>query len=134
MSTATISAFPGNADTALADHRGSEGRPLHLAHLQFYGYGKEGDRGFSSAARAAGRGGQRRKPNVTVDVGQVMFGQTVTVSSDVLRQFNARDRRGRRNGVIIDGDGNGGGIVPYLYREATSTTPCNGPSGSSCSC
>ena len=54
--------------------------------------------------------------NVTVDVGQVMFGQTVTISSDVLRQFNARDQARPRKWVIFDGDANGGGIVPYNYR------------------
>ena len=40
----------GNAETALATIAAAEGLPLHLAHLQFYGYGKEGARGFSSAA------------------------------------------------------------------------------------
>src|SRR6202022_1611397 len=45
----------GNAETALATIAAAEGLPLHLAHLQFYGYGKEGERGFSSAAaRLAG--------------------------------------------------------------------------------
>ena len=37
-------------------------------------------------------------PKVTVDVGQLMFGQTVTVSSDVLRQFAAKVTRQR--GVV----------------------------------
>ena len=49
----------GNVETALATIAAAEGLPLHLAHLQFYGYGKEGARGFSSAARAARRGGER---------------------------------------------------------------------------
>ena len=40
----------GNVETALTTIAAAEGLPLHLAHLQFYGYGKEGDRGFSSAA------------------------------------------------------------------------------------
>src|SRR5262249_38796888 len=40
----------GNVDTALATIAAAEGLPLHLAHLQFYGYGREGPRGFSSAA------------------------------------------------------------------------------------
>ena len=55
--------------------------------------------------------------NITADVGQVMFGQTVTISSDVLRQFNARAQAHPRKSVILDGDGNGGGIVPYRYRR-----------------
>jgi hypothetical protein len=46
-----------------------------------------------------------------------MFGQTVTTSSDVLRQFNARGRASPRKWLILDGDSNGAGIVPYNYRR-----------------
>jgi formylmethanofuran dehydrogenase subunit A len=105
----------GNAETALATIAAAEGLPLHLAHLQFYGYGKEGGRGFSSAAARLAEAVNASK-SVTVDVGQVMFGQTVTISSDVLRQFNARRRASPRKWLIFDGDANGGGIVPYNYR------------------
>ena len=109
--------MPGTADTAAATIAAAEGLPLHLAHLQFYGYGTEGKRKFSSAAARLAEL-VNATPEVTIDVGQVMFGQTVTVSSDVLRQFQARGiRHGRRKFVIHDGDGNGGGIVPYRYRE-----------------
>jgi formylmethanofuran dehydrogenase subunit A len=105
----------GNAETALATIAAAEGLPLHLAHLQFYGYGNEGERGFSSAATRLAEAVNATK-NVTIDVGQVMFGQTVTISSDVLRQFNARHQARPRKWVIFDGDSNGGGIVPYNYR------------------
>jgi formylmethanofuran dehydrogenase subunit A len=45
-----------------------------------------------------------------------MFGPTVTISSDVMRQFNARRQARPGKWVIFDGDANGGGIVPYDYR------------------
>ncbi len=106
----------GNAETALATIAAAEGLPLHLAHLQFYGYGKEGPRGFSSAAAQLAEAVNAAK-SVTIDVGQVMFGQTVTISSDVLRQFNARRQASPRKWVIHDGDSNGGGVVPYNYRR-----------------
>jgi formylmethanofuran dehydrogenase subunit A len=106
----------GNADTALATIAAAEGLPLHLAHLQFYGYGKEGERGFSSAAAPLAESVNAQR-NVTIDVGQVMFGQTVTISSDVLRQFNARRQARPKKWLILDGDANGGGIVPYKYRH-----------------
>jgi formylmethanofuran dehydrogenase subunit A len=105
----------GNAETALATIAAAEDLPLHLAHLQFYGYGTEGERGFSSAAARVAEAVNRTK-NVTVDVGQVMFGPTVTISSDVLRQFNARGQAHPNKWVIFDGDANGWGIVPYEYR------------------
>ncbi|HLK84050.1 MAG TPA: formylmethanofuran dehydrogenase subunit A [Xanthobacteraceae bacterium] len=107
----------GSADTALTTIAAAEGLPLHLAHLQFYGYGKEGGRGFSSEAARLAEAVNAAK-SVTIDVGQVMFGQTVTVSLDVLRQFNARNQARPRKWAILDGDGNGAGIVPYNYRSA----------------
>jgi len=106
----------GNVETALTTVAAAEGLPLHLAHLQFYGYGRDGDRGFSSAAASLAEA-VNASESVTIDVGQVMFGQTVTISSDVLRQFNARGRASPRKWLILDGDSNGGGIVPYNYRR-----------------
>ena len=107
----------GNVETALATIEAAEHLPLHLAHLQFYGYGKEGPRGFSSAGARLAEAVNAAK-SVTIDVGQVMFGQTVTISCDVLRQFNARNRARPKKWVICDGDSNGAGIVPYEYNTA----------------
>jgi formylmethanofuran dehydrogenase subunit A len=107
---------PGAADTAAATIAASEGVPLHLAHLQFYSYGTEGKRKFSSAAARLAEL-INTTPEVTIDIGQVMFGQTVTISSDVMRQFSARGSASPKKTVIHDGDGNGGGIVPYRYRQ-----------------
>ena len=105
----------GSADTASATIAATEDLPLHLAHLQFYAYDKEGERGFSSAgARLAEAVNGTRQ--VTIDVGQVMFGPTVTISSDVLRQFNARTQARPNKWVIFENDANGFGIVPYDYR------------------
>jgi formylmethanofuran dehydrogenase subunit A len=108
--------IPGNVATALATIEAARGGRLHFAHLQFYSYGSEGGHGFSSAA-AELAAAVNAAPNVTIDVGQVMFRQTVTISADVLRQFNGSAMASPRKSIIHDGDGNGGGIVPYLYRE-----------------
>jgi formylmethanofuran dehydrogenase subunit A len=109
--------LPGSAETALATIDAAEGLPLHLAHLQFYGYGTEGTRGFSSAAARLAEA-VNGASNVTVDVGQVMFGETVTVSADVLRQFNARSQADPRKWLIFESEDSGVGIVPYRYRAA----------------
>ena len=108
--------IPGNVETALATIAAAEGLPLHLAHLQFYAYGKEGPRKFSSAAPQLAEA-VNANPNVTGDVGQVMFGQTVTVSCDTMRQFGARAVAHPRKWFLQDAEGNGGGIVPYRYRR-----------------
>jgi formylmethanofuran dehydrogenase subunit A len=107
----------GNVDSALATIAAAEGLPLHLAHLQFYAYGKEGARGFSSAAPRLAEAVNGAK-SVTIDVGQVMFGQTVTISLDTLRQFNARLHARPRKYVMLEGEANGAGIVPYEYRAS----------------
>ncbi len=107
--------MPGNFKTALETIAAAEDLPLHLAHLQFYGYGAEGKQGFSSSAPQLAEA-INSTPNVTIDVGQAMFGQTVTISSDVLRQFSARGQAHPKKYAIIDGDSSGGGIVPYEYK------------------
>ena len=109
--------LPGSADTAHLTIEAAGDTPMHLAHLQFYGYGAEGKRGISSAAaRLAER--VNATPNVTIDVGQVMFGPTVTVSSDTLRQFAQRGFARPKKWTLWDGDGNGGGDHPDRIPRA----------------
>ncbi|MBV9753041.1 MAG: formylmethanofuran dehydrogenase subunit A [Hyphomicrobiales bacterium] len=110
----------GNVETALETIAAFDGLPIHLAHLQFYSYGTEGKRGFSSAAARLAEA-VNKATHLSIDVGQVMFGQTVTVSSDVLRQFAATGFAHPRKSIIIDGDSNGGGIVPIAYRKSSFT-------------
>ena len=105
----------GNVDTAIATMDAAEGLPLHLAHIQFYGYGVEGDFGLSSAAPRLSEAIHRHN-NVTVDIGQVLFGQTVTISGDILRQFDGRNAASPKKWALNQGDGNGTGVVPYRYR------------------
>ncbi len=110
--------MPGNFGTALETIAAAEDMPLHLAHLQFYGYGAEGKEGISSGAPQLAEAVNTTK-NVTIDVGQVLFGQTVTISSDVLRQFSARGFAHPNKYVILDGNSNGGGIVPFEYKAGS---------------
>jgi formylmethanofuran dehydrogenase subunit A len=106
----------GNVDTAVATIEATQGRPIHFAHIQFYGYGNEGEKGFSSGAPRLMEAVNKHK-NATVDVGQVMFGQTITISGDILRQFDARGAASPKKWAINQGDGNGTGVVPYHYRS-----------------
>jgi formylmethanofuran dehydrogenase subunit A len=105
----------GNVDTAVATMEVAEGLPMHLAHIQFYGYGAEGPKGLSSAAPRLAEA-LKRHDNISVDIGQVLFGQTLTLSADILRQFDGRRAASPRKWEIIQGEGNGTGIVPYKYR------------------
>lgn len=107
---------PGNVRTAIDTIEAADGLPMHLAHLQFYGYGDEGKRGFSSGAALLAESVARHR-NITVDVGQVMFGQTVTVSGDVIRQYDGRRTATPRKWVTWEAEDGAGGVVPFRYRE-----------------
>jgi formylmethanofuran dehydrogenase subunit A len=106
----------GSAETTLATMEAAKGLPLHIAHLQFYAYGAEGRRGLSSGAAALAEK-VNATPTLTVDVGQVMFGATVTVSSDTLRQHGQSGFARPRKWTLWETDGEGGGVFPIQYRR-----------------
>lgn len=109
--------IPNNVETAIATMDTAQGLPMHLAHIQFYGYGNEGSRGFSSAA-AKLLEAFKKHPNITMDVGQVLFGQTVTISGDVIAQYSRREDATPKKWVAWDAEcEGGGGVVPYRYQE-----------------
>ncbi|MBL8466228.1 formylmethanofuran dehydrogenase subunit A [Methyloversatilis discipulorum] len=104
-------------DTMLETMAAADGLPMHLAHVQFYAYGRDGARGFSSAASRL-IDAWKRYPNITMDVGQVLFGPTVTISSDLLAQFGNRAVAKPGKTVFSEAEcEGGGGVVPYVYQE-----------------
>jgi formylmethanofuran dehydrogenase subunit A len=109
----------GNIVSTLATIAALEGLPAHLTHIQFHAYGAEGPKKFSSAARELAEA-VNANPNVSIDVGQIMFGQTVTASGDTMRQHpNAVFANPRKwVGADIECDA-GCGVVPFRYRETS---------------
>ncbi|MBS7539436.1 formylmethanofuran dehydrogenase subunit A [Ancylobacter lacus] len=109
--------IPGNDETTLATILAAEGRRLHLTHLQFHSYGTEGDRRFSSsAARIAEM--VNAHPNISVDVGQVMFGQTITASADYMSQYRNRAFASPKKSIGMDIELDAAcGVVPFEYRD-----------------
>ncbi len=108
---------PGNIASTLATIRAADGLPIHLTHAQFHCYGDEGPYGMSSAAAQLAEA-MSRHPNVTIDVGQVMFGQTVTISADTMHQFRNRSYARPRKSALVDIECEAGcGVVPFRYRR-----------------
>ncbi len=108
---------PGNVASTLATMDALEGLPGHLTHIQFHAYGTEGPRKFSSAARAIAEAVNAR-PNVSIDVGQIIFGQTVTASGDTMRQHANAELGSPRKWIGADIECDAGcGVVPFRYRE-----------------
>jgi formylmethanofuran dehydrogenase subunit A len=107
----------GNIESTLETIAALEGLPAHLTHVQFHAYGSEGPKKFSSAAQQLAEA-VNANPQISIDVGQVIFGQTVTASGDTMRQHaNAALANPRKwIGADIELDA-GCGVVPFRYRE-----------------
>jgi len=109
---------PGNADTTLDTMRTLSGRQAHFAHLQFHCYGSPPTQpdGLPRSRAPELLDYLSSHPELTADVGQVMFGPAVTMTADasvsaVLRDLDV--------GKWINHDTEvetGCGIVPYRYR------------------
>ncbi|MEZ0237529.1 MAG: formylmethanofuran dehydrogenase subunit A [Methylophilaceae bacterium] len=108
---------PGNVETTLNSMAGVEGYPMHLTHIQFHSYGTEGDRKFSSGAARIAEAINKQK-NISADVGQILFGQTVTASGDQMSQFRNAGAGSPHKSVCMDIECDAGcGVVPFKYKD-----------------
>jgi formylmethanofuran dehydrogenase subunit A len=59
-----------------------------------------------------------RNRHISIDVGQIMFGQTVTASGDTMMQYRNRGFARPRKWISMDIECQGGcGLVPFRYRD-----------------
>ena len=110
--------MPGNWSTTLETMKALEGQRGHLTHIQFHSYG--GDPDDQSTFRSevprlveyvAGH------TNLTVDVGQVMFGNTTSMTGDGPLGYFLHKVTGHK---WFSGDTemeSGCGIVPITYKD-----------------
>lgn len=106
----------GSDEVALATMALAAGRRLHITHLQFSGYRKANGLPFASGAKALAAV-VNSHPNLTVDVGQVIFGPAVTMTADGPLQYQLHQLTGER-WVNNDIEGEtGSGVVPLVYHE-----------------
>jgi len=107
----------GNFETTLNTMTASNGLPMHLTHIQFHSYGTEGDKKFSSAAAQIAEAINKNK-NITADVGQILFNQTVTASGDSMMQHLNAKHANPKKSVIMDIECDAGcGVLPFKYRD-----------------
>jgi formylmethanofuran dehydrogenase subunit A len=107
---------PGNAATTLESMRALAGRRAHFTHLQFHSYGGERGKPWKSAAQDVIEY-VNGHPEVSADVGQVMFGPATTVTADSPVEHLLYATSGRK-WVNVDVElETGCGIVPYSFRE-----------------
>jgi formylmethanofuran dehydrogenase subunit A len=110
--------MPGNADVTLASMRAIEGRRAHFTHLQFHSYGGPG---WKSAA-APIMEYVNSHAEVSVDVGQVMFGAATTITADGPVEYLLHKSSGRKwTNIDIELE-TGCGIVPFSYKAKAAVS------------
>jgi formylmethanofuran dehydrogenase subunit A len=109
--------MPGNIRSTLQSLEAAEGRRLHLTHAQFNCYSDEGPHGMGSGAEQLADY-VNQHANITLDVGQLVFGQTVTISADVQAQFRNQAYARPQRAILIDHECQSGcGVVPIRYSD-----------------
>ncbi|MBA3483531.1 MAG: formylmethanofuran dehydrogenase subunit A [Pirellulales bacterium] len=110
--------MPGNWRTTLATMEAIEGRRAHFTHIQFHSYGGgEGDE-FSMSSRVPELAEYvNSHKNITVDVGQVLFGDAMAMTADGAAGYFLHRLYGDRwfnCDVEVEA---GCGVTPIKYRR-----------------
>ena len=111
----------GNYATTLASMETLAGRRAHFTHLQFHSYGGGDGMPWSSAAAKVIEY-VNRHPEVSADVGQVMFGPGTTITADAPVEYLLHKSSGRRwTNIDIELE-TGCGIVPLAYKDKAAVS------------
>jgi formylmethanofuran dehydrogenase subunit A len=113
----------GNYETTLETMRLAEGRRAHITHIQFHSYGSVAGKSRDNPTSRARDIAEfvNTHPNITADVGAVMFGRSTSMTADaplayMLRQF------GGAKWVNADTEMESGcGIIPFTYQDRVYT-------------
>ena len=107
---------PGNVASTIETMNLLQGHRAHLAHLQFHAYGGH-DWGSMKSEAPAVAAEFLKHPNLTCDVGAVLFGDAVTITADGPWQHLLYELTGRKWGNLDVENETGCGIVPYVYSD-----------------
>ena len=110
--------MPGNWATTLDTMAAVDGHRAHLTHIQFHSYGGGPDDQGTFRSRVPELAEYvNAHPNLTVDVGQVLFGETTSMTGDGPLGYYLHTVTGRKwfNGDVESEAGCG--IVPITYRD-----------------
>ncbi len=107
---------PGNVEITLETLKAVGDLPIHITHAQFNGYaGSDWSDMRSGAAELAAYVNEHK--NVTVDMGQVVFGPVTTMTSDGPWQSRLHQLSGHKwynHDVEME---TGAGVVPYKFSK-----------------
>jgi formylmethanofuran dehydrogenase subunit A len=110
--------LPGNWLTTLETMKALEGRRAHLTHVQFHSYGGGPDDQGTFRSKVPELAAYfNDHPNLTADVGQVMFGDTTSMTGDGPLGYYLHKVTGHRWTNADTEMEAGCGIVPITYRD-----------------
>ncbi len=112
--------MPGNWATTLETMKSLEGAKGHLTHIQFHSYGGgDADENTFTSKVAPLADYVNDNPNVTVDVGQVMFGETTSMTGDGPLGYYLSNVYGTKWFSSDTEMETGCGIAPIKYRNTS---------------
>ncbi|MAT68478.1 MAG: formylmethanofuran dehydrogenase subunit A [Planctomycetaceae bacterium] len=108
--------MPGNWTTTLETMRAIEGRRAHLTHIQFHSYGGGEEQAMCSRVAELAEY-VNAHPELTVDVGQVMFGDALALTADGGAGYFLHKLYGDRwTNIDVECEA-GCGVTPIKYRR-----------------
>ncbi|MEM9940972.1 MAG: formylmethanofuran dehydrogenase subunit A [Planctomycetota bacterium] len=110
--------MPGNWTTTLETMKTLEGQKAHLAHIQFHSYGGGDEVEESLCSKVDPLANYvNENPNLSVDVGQVMFGQTTSMTGDSALGYYLQKIGGKRWASADTECESGCGISPIEFKN-----------------
>ncbi len=110
--------IPGNWQTTLETMKALDGHRAHITHVQFHSYGSgEGDENTFNSKTVPLAEYVNAHKNITIDVGQVMFGETTSMTGDgPLGYYLSNIFKGKWFSADTEMEA-GCGITPIKYRN-----------------
>lgn len=106
----------GNYETTIETMKTAEGRRAHITHIQFHSYGGKINENPISKAREI-TDFINDNPNISADVGQVMFGTATIMTGDAPLTWQLRNMTDNK-WINADTECESGcGILPFSYQE-----------------
>jgi formylmethanofuran dehydrogenase subunit A len=110
--------LPGNWKTTIETMRALEGLRAHLTHIQFHSYGGDPDDQSTFRSEVPKLAEYfNAHPNLTTDVGQVLFGDTTSMTGDGPLGYFLHKVYGRKWFSSDTEMEAGCGIVPITYKD-----------------
>lgn len=110
--------MPGNCETTLETMKALEGRRGHMAHIQFHSYGGNPDEQATFCSEVPRLVEYvNSHENISIDVGQVMFSETTSMTGDGPLGYFLHKVTGRKWFSADTEMETGCGIVPITYKE-----------------